>query len=51
MILQLAELTRLIAEMGETFARMGQVVIEAETPVIQPEPVDEFPEIEGVIRI
>ncbi len=51
MILKLAELTRLIAEMGETFARMGQVVIEAETPVAEPEPVDEFPEIEGVIRI
>ena len=45
MILQLAELTRLIAEWGASLERMGQVVIEAEAPAIEPEPVDEFPKV------
>jgi len=51
MMLLLAEWLREHAELSAVLARMGQVVIEAETPVAEPEPVDEFPEIEGVIRI
>ena len=45
------ELFHELAELSAVLARIGQGVIEAETPVAEPEPVDEFPEIEGVIRI
>ena len=45
------ELFHELAELSAVLARMGQVVIEAETPVAEPEPVDEFPEIEGVIYV
>lgn len=40
-----------LAEVAATLARMGAVVLEAETPVAEPDPVDEFPEIEGVIYV
>lgn len=49
--LQIAELMNNIGEIAAAFTRMGQIVIETEAPAPEPEAVEEFPEIEGVIYV
>lgn len=47
----LSELTRNLAELSASFARIAAIQIEAFVPVDEPVLVDEFVEIEGVTHV
>lgn len=51
MTLLLSELTRNLAELSASFARIAAIQIEAFTPVDEPVLVDEYPEVEGVTYV
>lgn len=50
-MIQLAELLWWQAELTAILARIGSIEMENHAPVIEMEPVDEFPEIDGVIYV
>ena len=51
MTILIAELTRNLAELSASFARIAAIQIEAFVPVDEPDWVDEYPEVEGVTLI
>ena len=45
------ELFHELAELSAILARICSIEMENHAPVIEPEPVEEFPEIDGVIYV
>ena len=45
------ELFHELAELSAVLARITELRMEEHAPVIEPDPVEEFPEVEGVIYV